>query len=76
MEQEQEQQVSKLMRKISKLEKETATKQITLEQVCCSEHTCICVWDACMCVIVMRSYYDDVALKLYTYLLFSYAVRR
>ena len=56
------------MRKISKLEKETATKQITLEQVCCSEHTCKCVWDACMCVIVMWSYYDDVALKLYTYI--------
>jgi len=34
LEQEQEQQVSKLMRKISKLEKETATKQMTLDQVC------------------------------------------
>ncbi len=33
LEQEQEQQISKLMKKISRLEKETTTKQSSLDQV-------------------------------------------
>jgi hypothetical protein len=33
LEHEQEQQISKLMKKIERLEKETSTKQTTLEQV-------------------------------------------
>ena len=33
LEQEQEQQISKLMKKIERLEKETSNKQTTLEQV-------------------------------------------
>ena len=40
LEQEQEQQVSKLMKKIERLEKETTTKQTGLEQV---GYACICV---------------------------------
>lgn len=34
LEKEQEYQVNKLMRKIEKLERETLSKQVTLEQVC------------------------------------------
>ena len=51
MEQEQEFQVNKLMKKIKKMENETISKQLTLEQVCkrisassVGKHNPECVW--------------------------------
>ena len=50
LEQEQEQQISKMQRKIEKLEKETLAKQSTLEQVGVCVCVCVCV---CLCNLLL-----------------------
>ena len=57
LEQEQEYQVNKLMRKIDKLESDVLSKQTTLEQVSVCHVFCLNIINMCVCVCMVPMSY-------------------